>query len=476
MKWFTDMKIRFKLLTGFFVIIALMIALAFFATTQLKSVDDLNTYAFEYPGERQTAMLEFKSALRGLRRITATLAMYAPSYTENGDKIDDLVSNASDVYKEANDALDDYIKLVNGDDTLTKDDINDRIAKINSLKTDFDWYKTEITDVIVGHAKTGDYQGALDLIAEGSARILQASDASDALCETAKTSLDTAIANATSNMQRASTLILVITAIVAIIAIILALFISNLINKPLLRLTKLVGDVVGGNVNINMDRAHASKDEVGALTLDVYSLVDVIKKMIDDLFKLSDEINVSGDIEYRMNTGAYNGAYKDMLDSINSFVGTFVEDLLEILRGIGQLGSGNFGVKTKKQPGKKAVINEKFDAITANLGDIHDEVMKLVNSASEGNLEARVEAKRFKGGWGEIMTNLNHLLEAVVTPINEVNDVMSLVAVGDFSKKMAGNYKGDFLKIKNSINDTVANLESYINEITNVLDELAEDN
>jgi len=263
---------------------------------------------------------------------------------------------------------------------------------------------------------------------------------------------------------------------VLIVAIVVMFVLMNNTIRPIQRLAAIVSDVVRGNMNINTDRGKISEDEIGKLTADVYSLIEVIKMMIGDLTNMADEVNRKGDIDYRMDSDKYSGSYREMLDGINSLIGDFVGDVMAVLHGLSEIINGNFVIDMKKLPGKKIIFNERIDELASALTSIHADMTSLVNSAAEGDLGARADAGKYMGGWSEIISNLNNLLESIVTPIDEVNGVMAQVAAGNFDRKMQGNYKGEFLRIKVSINDTITNVASYIDEISRVLSELANDN
>jgi len=278
------------------------------------------------------------------------------------------------------------------------------------------------------------------------------------------------------NTEEFNTLrIIIIIALAAslLLSIFFGVYISGVISKPLGRLKSLVSDVTHGNINVNIDRAHAAKDEIGLLTLDVYSLVEVIKGIIDDLIVLSREMNDRGNIDFRIDDDKYLGAYKEMVDGINNLTSVFINDTLKLLGGLTEISNGNFDVKIDQLPGKKALINDNIDSLLATLGDIHNSIVEVVEHASVGDLETRADASKFKGGWAGILNDINGLIEAIVAPVNEMNGVMSEFALGNFKVKMQGDYKGAFESIKNAVNNTITNVSSYIDEISDVLSQMA---
>jgi signal transduction histidine kinase/CheY-like chemotaxis protein len=100
------------------------------------------------------------------------------------------------------------------------------------------------------------------------------------------------------------------------IAVILYVITKSL--KPVNKLVRLVSDVTQGNVNVDIDRALAKNDEIGLLISDVYSLIDVIKSMLGDLSELTRRLNVSGGVDFQLDTGKYSGSYKEIIDGIKA--------------------------------------------------------------------------------------------------------------------------------------------------------------
>ena len=90
--------------------------------------------------------------------------------------------------------------------------------------------------------------------------------------------------------------------------------------KPVKRLMGLVSDVTNGNVDVDIDDTHVTKDEIGALTLDVYSLIGVIKSMLSDLSKLTDELNIYSEIDFQIDMRKYSGSFKEIIEGINTLV------------------------------------------------------------------------------------------------------------------------------------------------------------
>jgi len=83
---------------------------------------------------------------------------------------------------------------------------------------------------------------------------------------------------------------------------------------------------------------------------------------------------------------------------------------------------------------------------------ITDGVRGVRDAALEGRLDVRADDTKFRGNYLEIVKGVNSIMEAIVKPIEEVIEVSDSIARGDLSLQVKGDYKGDFSKLKNSVN------------------------
>ena len=97
--------------------------------------------------------------------------------------------------------------------------------------------------------------------------------------------------------------------------------------------------------------------------------------------------------------------------------------------------------------------------------DAERQIEELINAASEGQLDSRINSESYAGFMKALGESINSLMNAVVTPIKEGKRVMSALADGDLTKKMDGEFNGEFAELRDAINDSVSNLYNMVNEI-----------
>ena len=258
---------------------------------------------------------------------------------------------------------------------------------------------------------------------------------------------------------------------IGMVAVVWAVTIVSL-DRPIARLLALVDNVAKGNLNINTSSKALKRDEIGQLTSSTYILVDTIKNISDDLSAFTHEWVVNGDIEYRMDESRYQGDYRTIVKGINAYADSTIEDMKVTFGVFESINKGDFNLRIKQMPGKKIIMNQNVDLLLENLTRVAEQIHLAIDGMKAG-ITPRFATEKFVGGWYDIVQGLVELYEAVDGPLHEILDVVGEMGKGNFSKKMVGDYRGDFLDKKNSINKVIDTLNSYIAEISSSMQTIA---
>jgi methyl-accepting chemotaxis protein len=116
--------------------------------------------------------------------------------------------------------------------------------------------------------------------------------------------------------------------------------------------------------------------------------------------------------------------------------------------------------------GKIKATSGGLDKAVANVKELVSISQLIVNAAEAGNLKERGDVTKLKGSYKEVIAGLNNTLDLIVAPIDESSRVLEKMASGDITVRMTGEYKGDILVIKKSLNQLADSLENVITEIT----------
>ncbi len=270
-------------------------------------------------------------------------------------------------------------------------------------------------------------------------------------------------------------LFLIIVAIAAfVIGILLNIYISGLISKPISKVVEIASNVAKGKLNVNIDTR--GKDETAVLARSFSEVVNAINALVDDLNEMSHAHNVKGEIDLFLEPSKFEGEYRDVALGVNSLVNGHIKTKKDAIGCISQIINGDFKADIPKLPGKKIFINEAIDSLRETILKIESEIKYVIKNTLDGDIEKRIDSKKYQGDWEKLFNGMNEILDAFNTPIKESMEVMLEMKQGHFNVLMQGDYKGDFNQIKETLNSTISSTAEYINDISHLLEGLADGN
>ena len=272
-------------------------------------------------------------------------------------------------------------------------------------------------------------------------------------------------------------MIVMTTVLSAIFVLLLFVFfaISKLMNKS-------IGTIIAGFQETSLALAKGEglklkSDKDNSFGLDKLSLefennLTVVHNILQDMNKLAYEFTEQGDIEYRIDTSKYSGAYKELMEKTNGLIDGQVDDVLLMIQAVNQMANGDFDITIKDLPGKKIILTQSVRAIAAKLSELGKSIFHLAKKASEGDLTAHIDTDKFSGNWASLTEKLNRLMDAVQEPLSNIENNVKIMAQGDFSH-LEGTYPGTFGVLQDACNVVNDTTEALIREISVTLQSIA---
>lgn len=118
-------------------------------------------------------------------------------------------------------------------------------------------------------------------------------------------------------------------------------------------------------------------------------------------------------------------------------------------------------------------LSKNFMVVTETLRGLVEETSAITKGAKAGDLSVRGDASRFHGGFKDLVANINQTLSSITQPINGAAEALEKMAAKDLTVTMDGEFKGDFAKIKNSLNLAADNLKYGFNQVALSADQVA---
>jgi len=189
-----------------------------------------------------------------------------------------------------------------------------------------------------------------------------------------------------------------------------------------------------------------------------------IQKLIREINHLYDK-QKQGDFEYRIQPKIFQGTYQKIAREINELMDFHVTNLNAILNVLSDYAEGDFNTELQPLPGKLEIFNQKVHQIRDNLQGMVEEISSINRATQQGILSVRGNEKNFKGKYREIIQGMNLSLEQMVTPLQEAIEILQQLSRGNLTVQMSGNYHGDIVLFKQTLNKTITELNKTLNQI-----------
>jgi methyl-accepting chemotaxis protein len=148
--------------------------------------------------------------------------------------------------------------------------------------------------------------------------------------------------------------------------------------------------------------------------------------------------------------------------------------LLDCVEYANQLADGNVDIEVViTSTDETSILATSIDNMTRRIKRMYDDATFLAEEALAGKLKSRVDEEKHRGCYAHIIRNLNNILEAVETPINEAMNVLDSLAHKDMTNRIIGSYKGAFGEFKENVNLMASNLEDSLSQVEAAVEQIS---
>ncbi|MGE5480892.1 MAG: methyl-accepting chemotaxis protein [Chloroflexota bacterium] len=202
------------------------------------------------------------------------------------------------------------------------------------------------------------------------------------------------------------------------------------------------------------------------------NIVNGLNKMLDAILLPIGEGNRvlklirGGNLRERVNL-ELKGDHKAMQDAVNG-----VHDwLTALIQYVTKIANGDITADIAKAS-EDDQIHEWLILMRESVKSITQDVRKLADSASAGDLSFRADASIHKGDFRKIIEGINNMLDILAQPVDEAVTVLKRMADGDLTRSMLGDYRGDHATLKNALNDTIESMNQILTQVRATIGEV----
>ncbi|MBM3992308.1 MAG: HAMP domain-containing protein [Planctomycetes bacterium] len=200
----------------------------------------------------------------------------------------------------------------------------------------------------------------------------------------------------------------------------------------------------------------------GALQRTTGSVSDLIQELERLILATRD-----GRLDQRAAAERFDGAYRKLAEGVNHMLDAVSKPVDASTHALERIARGEL------EPIEPSAFRGDFRAIHQGLIGTQDAVKELLaqisslsRSAAAGELEQRVDAEGLQGGYRELCSSLNVMLDSVLGPVREALTTLDALAARDLTARMQGEYLGDHARIKDALNIAIDSMREALVDLS----------
>src|SRR4249919_146209 len=208
-------------------------------------------------------------------------------------------------------------------------------------------------------------------------------------------------------------------------------------------------------------------------------VVSLNQQLTEEFERLSRVVGKEGKIGHRAKVRGATGGWDTKLRAVNELIDDMVQPTTEVARVIGSVAKGDLSqtmsVEIDGRPlrGEFLRIGKVVNTMVEQLASFASEVTRVAREVgTEGKLGGQANVKGVAGTWKDLTDNVNLMAANLTGQVRNIAEVTTAVALGDLSKKITVDVKGEILELKNTINTMVDQLNGFASEVTRVAREV----
>jgi HAMP domain-containing protein/signal transduction histidine kinase/CheY-like chemotaxis protein len=208
-------------------------------------------------------------------------------------------------------------------------------------------------------------------------------------------------------------------------------------------------------------------------------VVELNERMAGEVARLSRVVGKEGRLSQRIGLGDVGGFWRESVDSVNDLIDDLVHPTIETARVIGAVAQGDLSktmaleIDDRPLQGEFLRTARTINTMVDQLGSFASEVTRVAREVgTEGKLGGQAKVKGVAGTWKDLTDSVNSMAGNLTAQVRNIAEVSTAIAMGDLSKKITVDVKGEFLELKNTINTMVDQLRSFAAEVTRVAREV----
>ncbi|HET7816231.1 MAG TPA: HAMP domain-containing protein [Sphingomicrobium sp.] len=216
------------------------------------------------------------------------------------------------------------------------------------------------------------------------------------------------------------------------------------------------------------------KGEILELKNTINVMVDQLNGFASEVTRVAREVGTEGKLGGQAKVEGVGGTWADLTDNVNLMAANLTGQVRNIAEVTTAVARGDLSKKiTVDVKGEILELKNTINVMVDQLNSFASEVTRVAREVgSEGKLGGQAKVEGVAGTWADLTDNVNAMAANLTGQVRNIAEVTTAVALGDLSKKITVDVKGEILELKNTINTMVDQLNGFASEVTRVAREV----
>ncbi len=216
------------------------------------------------------------------------------------------------------------------------------------------------------------------------------------------------------------------------------------------------------------------KGEILELKDTINTMVDQLNGFASEVTRVAREVGTEGKLGGQAVVPGVAGTWKNLTDSVNSMASNLTGQVRNIADVATAIASGDLSRKiTVDVKGEILELKNTINTMVDQLNAFASEVSRVAREVgTEGKLGGQAAVPGVAGTWKDLTDNVNSMASNLTGQVRNIADVATAIARGDLSRKITVDVKGEILRLKNTVNTMVDQLNAFASEVSRVAREV----
>jgi HAMP domain-containing protein len=217
-----------------------------------------------------------------------------------------------------------------------------------------------------------------------------------------------------------------------------------------------------------------ARGEIAALADTINAMTDTLRTFADQVTIVAREVGMEGKLGGQARVPGAAGTWKGLTDSVNMLAGNLTAQVRNIALVITAIANGDLSKKiTVDAKGEILELKDTINATVEQLRTFAAEVTRVAREVgTEGQLGGQARVPGVSGTWKDLTDNVNLMASNLTDQVRGISRVVTSVAGGDLTKKLALVARGEIAALADTINNMTETLRTFAEQVTTVAREV----